>query len=278
MKAVEYYIKGKLELHERLRTTKEYVHFCCTSEDINNIAYSVILSEAKDKQLLACYDQLLNKMAGMAENWAEIAMLSRTHGQTASPTTVGKEIANFTYRFGQQVKIVREHKFAAKLNGAVGNFNAHTYAYPEYDWPQLSQTFLEQLKLKFNPYTTQIEPHDTICSFYNTVGLANNILVGMSRDIWHYTSLGYFKQKTKKGEIGSSTMPHKVNPIDFENCEGNLGFANGIMTQFVGKLPISRMQRDLSDSTVLRNQGLAFGYSLMGYRSLLKGFDKLEVN
>lgn len=237
-----------------------------------------MLTEAKDKQLVACYDQLLNRMAGMAETWADIPMLSRTHGQTASPTTVGKEVANFTYRLGQIVREIKKHRFAAKLNGAVGNFNAHIYAYPEYNWSKLSQTFLEGIGLKFNPYTTQIEPHDSMCMFYGTVGLANTILIGMSRDIWQYTSLGYFKQKTKKGEIGSSTMPHKVNPIDFENCEGNLGFANGIIGQFVSKLPISRMQRDLSDSTVLRNQGLAFGYSIMGYRSLLKGFDKLEVN
>jgi adenylosuccinate lyase len=237
-----------------------------------------MLSEAKDKLLVKTYDALLSKMASMAEHWAHIPMLSRTHGQTASPTTVGKEIANFTYRLANQVQIIRGHKFAAKLNGAVGNYNAHIYAYPEYNWPALSKAFIQKLNLKFNPYTTQIEPHDTICMFYSTMALGSNILIGMSRDIWQYTSIGYFKQKTKKGEIGSSTMPHKVNPIDFENCEGNLGFANSIMDHFSSKLPISRMQRDLSDSTVLRNQGLAFGYSLLGFKSLMKGFDKLEVN
>ncbi|EGR27622.1 hypothetical protein IMG5_192770 [Ichthyophthirius multifiliis] len=278
VKAVEYYIKEQLEKIPVFSQLKEYVHFCCTSEDINNLAYSLMLTRAKDKYLLNSIDEVQLKLIELSQKYAEKPMLSRTHGQVASPTTVGKEFANFTYRANRQIKQLNNFKFSAKLNGAVGNFNAHIFAYPEYDWVSLSQEFIESIGLEFNPYTTQIEPHDSLAEFYNTLSLLNTIYLGLSRDIWNYISISYFKQKSKKNEVGSSTMPHKVNPIDFENCEGNLGLANSIANHFCQKLPISRFQRDLSDSTVMRNHGIAFGYSVVGYKSLLKGLDKIEVN
>ncbi|KAM3142480.1 hypothetical protein pb186bvf_005382 [Paramecium bursaria] len=277
VKAVEYYVKEQLEQYQ-LHDLKEYVHFLCTSEDINNIAYSCMLEESKEKILLAQLDQLITKLQSMAHQYADVPMLSRTHGQVATPTTVGKEIANFTYRIKQQVELLRNLKFEAKLNGAVGNFNAHILAYPNYNWPNLSQEFIEKLQLKYNPYTTQIEPHDSIANFYQYLQLINTILIGFSRDMWQYISINYFGQLSVKGEVGSSTMPHKVNPIDFENCEGNLGLANSLAQHFITKLPISRYQRDLSDSTVMRNHGICLGYSLVGYQSLLKGLSRVQPN
>ncbi|KAL4505986.1 hypothetical protein ABPG72_013747 [Tetrahymena utriculariae] len=278
VKAVEYYIKEQLEKIPVFNQVKEYVHFCCTSEDINNLAYSLMLNDAKNKILLKTLEEVQSNLISMAENNSAVPMLSRTHGQVASPTTVGKELANFAYRANRQINQIRKAKFSAKLNGAVGNFNAHIFAYPEFDWFRLSQEFIESLGLEFNPYSTQIEPHDSIAEFYNTLSLLNTIYIGFSRDMWNYISIGYFKQRSKKTEVGSSTMPHKVNPIDYENCEGNLGMANSVMKHFSEKLPISRFQRDLSDSTVMRNHGIAFGYSVVGYKSLLKGLDKVEVN
>ena len=254
------------------------MHFCCTSEDINNLAYAMILTEAKDQILRKHQLELLETMIKLCEREAGTVMLSRTHGQSATPTTLGKEIANFTYRFGKVVKTLQSHKFQGKFNGAVGNFNAHIFAYPEFSWHRISKDFVNKLDLEYNPYTTQIEPHDSIATFSNSLALSNTILLGMSRDFWQYISLGYFQQKTRASEVGSSTMPHKINPIDFENSEGNLGLANSLLTHFAAKLPISRLQRDLSDSTVLRNQGLALGYTILSYKSLMKGLGKLEVN
>jgi adenylosuccinate lyase len=279
VKAVEYWLKGRFETLPELKAAGEFVHFACTSEDINNTSHGLMLRGARDDVLLPALDQLIAKLTAMAHTLAAVPMLSRTHGQTASPTTVGKEIANVVARLARARTAIAAVKLLAKMNGAVGNYNAHLAAYPLIDWEAFSRRVIEkQLGLTFNPYTIQIEPHDCMAELFDAVARTNTILIDWSRDVWGYVSLGYFKQRTKEGEVGSSTMPHKVNPIDFENAEGNFGLANALLTHLSQKLPISRFQRDLTDSTVLRNMGVALGYALVGYDSLLRGLDKLEVN
>ncbi len=279
VKAVEYWIKQRFKGHPELEKAGEFVHFACTSEDINNTSHGLMLKAARDGVIVPAIDGLIGTLSGMAHAMAEIPMLSRTHGQTASPTTVGKEIANVVARLATARDRIAEVKLLAKMNGAVGNYNAHLSAYPDTDWESFSRSVIEnQLGLSFNPYTIQIEPHDYMAELFDAVTRTNTILIDWSRDVWGYISLGYFKQKTKAGEIGSSTMPHKVNPIDFENAEGNLGLANAVLTHLSQKLPISRWQRDLTDSTVLRNMGVALGYALLAYDSLARGLGKLEVN
>ncbi|TAK97895.1 MAG: adenylosuccinate lyase [Aquabacterium sp.] len=279
VKAVEYWLKQRFANHPELEKTGEFVHFACTSEDINNTSHGLMLKAAREQVILPAIDGLIGTLSGLAHNMAEIPMLSRTHGQTASPTTVGKEIANVVARLATARTRIADVKLLAKMNGAVGNYNAHLSAYPDKDWEAFSQSVIEnQLGLTFNPYTIQIEPHDYMAELFDAVTRANTILIDWSRDVWGYISLGYFKQKTKAGEIGSSTMPHKVNPIDFENAEGNFGLANAVLTHLSQKLPISRWQRDLTDSTVLRNMGVALGYALLAYDSLARGLGKLEVN
>ena len=279
VKAVEYWIKARFAGHADLEQAGEFVHFACTSEDINNTSHGLMLKAAREQVILPAIDGLIGTLSGLAHTLAEIPMLSRTHGQTASPTTVGKEVANVVARLANARARIADVKLLAKMNGAVGNYNAHLSAYPEKDWEAFSQSVIEnQLGLTFNPYTIQIEPHDYMAELFDAVTRTNTILIDWSRDVWGYISLGYFKQKTKAGEIGSSTMPHKVNPIDFENAEGNLGLANAVLTHLSQKLPISRWQRDLTDSTVLRNMGVALGYALLAYDSLARGLGKLEVN
>lgn len=279
VKAVEYWIKEQFNQNPELLKISEFVHFACTSEDINNLSYALMLKEARDNVLLPELRDILETLRQMAKNHAQQAMLSRTHGQAATPTTLGKEFANFAYRIERQIQQICSVPLLGKMNGAVGNYNAHLVAYPNLDWQSISQQFIEkQLNLTFNPYTTQIEPHDYIAELCNAFARTNTILIDFARDIWAYISIGYFKQKVVDKEIGSSTMPHKVNPIDFENAEGNLGLANALLGHFSAKLPISRWQRDLTDSTVLRNLGSAFAYSLIAYKSLEKGHAKLEVN
>nr|WP_315197027.1 adenylosuccinate lyase [uncultured Aquabacterium sp.] len=279
VKAVEYWIKQRFANHAELEKAGEFVHFACTSEDINNTSHGLMLKAAREQVILPAIDGLIGTLSGMAHQFAAIPMLSRTHGQTASPTTVGKEIANVVARLATARERIAEVKLLAKMNGAVGNYNAHLSAYPETDWEGFSQGVIEnQLGLTFNPYTIQIEPHDYMAELFDAVTRTNTILIDWSRDVWGYISLGYFKQRTKAGEIGSSTMPHKVNPIDFENAEGNLGLANAVLTHLSQKLPISRWQRDLTDSTVLRNMGVGLGYALLAYDSLARGLGKLEVN
>ena len=257
----------------------EFVHFACTSEDINNTSHALMLQAARAEVLLPTLDKLIAVMTGLAHNLASLSMLSRTHGQTASPTTLGKEVANVVARLAHARERIAGVELLAKMNGAVGNYNAHLAAYPDIDWEAFSRRVVEQqLKLNFNPYTIQIEPHDCMAELFDAVTRSNTILIDWSRDVWSYISLGYFKQRLKEGEIGSSTMPHKVNPIDFENAEGNFGLANALLTHLSQKLPISRLQRDLTDSTVLRNMGVALGYALLGADSLLRGLGKLEVN
>lgn len=278
VKAVEYWLKTKLTEHEQGKKIKEFVHFACTSEDINNISYALMLKRAQENILLPKLKQLLCELKNRAHQYAMLAMMSRTHGQPATPTTMGKEFANVAYRLERQISRLQASEFLAKINGAVGNYNAHMVAYPQVDWPAVSQAFVEGMGLIFNPYTTQIEPHDYLAEYAHTLSLLNTILIDLNRDIWGYISLNYFTQKLKEGEVGSSTMPHKVNPIDFENSEGNLGLANSLLAHFAEKLPISRWQRDLSDSTVLRSIGSAIAYALLAYNSLLKGLDKLQIN
>jgi len=279
VKAVEYWLKGRFESNAELKAAGEFVHFACTSEDINNTSHGLMLKAARQDVLLPTLDRIIAKLSEMAHTLAATPMLSRTHGQTASPTTVGKEIANVVARLRGARARIADVKLLAKMNGAVGNYNAHLSAWPEFDWEGFSQRVIEQqLGLAFNPYTIQIEPHDYMAELFDAVTRANTILIDWSRDVWGYVSLGYFKQRTKAGEIGSSTMPHKVNPIDFENAEGNFGLANAVLTHLSQKLPISRWQRDLTDSTVLRNMGVALGYAVLGYESLIKGLDKLEIN
>ncbi|GBO82859.1 adenylosuccinate lyase [Marinobacter salsuginis] len=278
VKAVEYFIKEKIAGVPELHAVTEFVHFACTSEDINNLSHALMLREGLDHGLLPAMDRVVDKLAQLAHDHAEQPMLSRTHGQTASPTTVGKELANVVHRLRRQVKQVRETELLGKINGAVGNYNAHLSAYPEIDWAVNAREFIESLGLDWNPYTTQIEPHDYIAELYDAIARFNTILIDLDRDIWGYISLGYFKQKTVEGEVGSSTMPHKVNPIDFENSEGNLGIANALFSHLSAKLPISRWQRDLTDSTVLRNLGVGFAHSLIAYEATLKGLGKLEIN
>ncbi|MEH0168228.1 adenylosuccinate lyase [Roseateles microcysteis] len=279
VKAVEYWLKSRFESQPELKAAGEFVHFACTSEDINNTSHGLMLKAARQDVVLPTIDKIIAKLTGMARAMAATPMLSRTHGQTASPTTVGKEIANVVARLRNARERIADVKLLAKMNGAVGNYNAHLSAWPEFDWEAFSQRVIEgQLGLSFNPYTIQIEPHDYMAEMFDAMTRVNTILIDWSRDVWGYVSLGYFKQRTKAGEIGSSTMPHKVNPIDFENAEGNFGLANAVLTHLSQKLPVSRWQRDLTDSTVLRNMGVAIGYAVLGYDSLLKGLDKLEIN
>jgi adenylosuccinate lyase len=277
VKAIEYFIKQRIEGDAELAKAKEFVHFACTSEDINNLAYALMLRDARDGVLLPALDAVIAKLRGLAQANAALPMLSRTHGQTASPTTLGKEVANVVARLERQRRQIATVEILGKINGAVGNYNAHVTAYPEVDWPALSRRFVESLGLVFNAYTTQIEPHDFIAELSDAARRANLILIDLCRDIWGYISLGYFKQALKAGEVGSSTMPHKVNPIDFENAEGNLGVANALFGHFAEKLPISRWQRDLTDSTVLRTLGTAFGHTQIGLDSLLRGLGKLNI-
>ncbi len=278
VKAVEYFIKEKLQGQASLQTHLEFVHFACTSEDINNLAYGLMLKEGRDQVLLVVMEEIISKLASLAHEFAQQPLLSRTHGQPASPTTVGKEFANVVHRLRRQKAQIANAEVLGKINGAVGNFNAHLSAYPEIDWQTIAAEFVTELGLTWNPYTTQIEPHDYVAELLNGFSRFNTVLFDFNRDIWSYISLNFFKQKTVAGEIGSSTMPHKVNPIDFENSEGNLGLANAILQHLSNKLPVSRWQRDLTDSTVLRNLGTGFAYSLIAYRANLKGLSKLELN
>ncbi|WP_199100221.1 adenylosuccinate lyase [Dyella sp. ASV21] len=278
VKAVEYFIKERIGNDASLAQAKEFVHFACTSEDINNLSYALMLRDARDQVLLPQLDGIIARLRQLAHEHAGLPMLSRTHGQTASPSTLGKELANVVARLERQRKQVVALEIPGKINGAVGNYNAHEITYPELDWRGFSQRFVESLGLDYNPYTTQIEPHDGVAEYCDVIRRANIILIDLARDVWGYISLGYFKQALKAGEVGSSTMPHKVNPIDFENAEGNFGLANALLGHFAEKLPISRWQRDLTDSTVLRALGTAFGHTLVALESLKKGLGKLTVN
>ena len=278
VKAVEYLIKETIADNAELLAVSEFVHFACTSEDINNLSHALMLKEGRDDIVVPALQAIHGQLTAMAAEFADVAMLARTHGQTASPTTVGKEMANVAYRLQRQLASITAVPLLGKINGAVGNYNAHISAYPDLDWPAISQAFIESLGLEFNPYTTQIEPHDYMAELFDGLARSNTILIDFARDIWSYISLGYFKQKTIAGEVGSSTMPHKVNPIDFENAEGNLGIANALYGHLSAKLPVSRWQRDLTDSTVLRNMGVGLGYSMIAYASLDKGIGKLQLN
>jgi adenylosuccinate lyase len=283
VKAVEYWVKSKFEARPELERASEFVHFACTSEDINNTSHALQLRSARDVVVLPLLDSLVLKLRDMAHAYADVPMLSRTHGQTASPTTVGKEIANVLVRLQTACERIASIKLMAKMNGAVGNYNAHLSAWPDFDWEAFSRKVIESpeplgLGLTFQPYSIQIEPHDYMAELFDAVARANTILIDWSRDVWGYVSLGYFKQKLRAGEVGSSTMPHKVNPIDFENAEGNLGLSNALLRHLSEKLPISRWQRDLTDSTVLRNMGVALGYAVLAYQSLMTGLNKLELN
>jgi adenylosuccinate lyase len=277
VKAVEYFLKKQFEVDAELNQIKEFIHFACTSEDINNLAHGLMLKTGRNV-LIDQLEQTSSMMTALAKAYAAVPMLARTHGQTASPTTVGKEIANVVARLRRQLDSIKNVELLGKINGAVGNYNAHLSAYPNIDWQANAQTFVEGLGLSWNPYTTQIEPHDYIAELFDAIARFNTIMIDFNRDIWGYISVGYFKQKTIAGEVGSSTMPHKVNPIDFENSEGNLGLANAIFQHLASKLPISRWQRDLTDSTVLRNMGVGFGYCAIAYASVIKGMSKLEIN
>ena len=278
VKALEYWIKKRLANNEEVMRVGEFIHFACTSEDINNLAHALMLQAARAEILLPALDKVVERLRDLAHGFAELPMMSRTHGQPATPTTLGKEMANVAYRLGRARSAIAGVRLLGKMNGAVGNYNAHLAAYPGYDWQELARRFVESLGLEFNPYTTQIEPHDTMAELFDAFARANLILADLNRDVWGYISLGYFRQTLKAGEIGSSTMPHKVNPIDFENSEGNLGLANALLRHLAEKLPVSRWQRDLTDSTVLRNMGAALGYTLLAYDSLLRGLNKLEAD
>ncbi len=278
VKALEYWLKEKFDHNPEVQKASEYIHFACTSEDINNLSHALMIKGARESAILPSLDKVIARLSELADSLATQPMLSRTHGQTASPTTMGKELANVVYRLQRQYKQLAENPILGKINGAVGNFNAHLAAYPEVDWEAFAQTFVTSLGLDYNPMTIQIEPHDYMAEIYQTISRINTILIDLDRDIWAYISIGYFKQKLKEGEVGSSTMPHKVNPIDFENSEGNLGLANAILGHLAEKLPISRWQRDLTDSTVLRNMGVGCGYALLGFESCLRGLNKLEIN
>ncbi len=278
VKAVEYFLKEKISGNEELQGVSEFIHFACTSEDINNLSHALMLREARTQALLPLIDDLIAAIRSMAHALADQPMLSRTHGQPASPTTMGKEMANVVQRLKRQQDQISSIPLLGKINGAVGNYNAHLSAYPEVDWAQFAQNFVTGLGLDWNPYTTQIEPHDYIAELFDALSRFNTVLIDFCRDIWAYISVSYFKQKTVAGEVGSSTMPHKVNPIDFENAEGNLGLANAILCHLSAKLPISRWQRDLTDSTVLRNLGVGIAHSTIAYQSCLRGISKLEIN
>ncbi|WP_216934501.1 MULTISPECIES: adenylosuccinate lyase [unclassified Acinetobacter] len=277
VKAVEYFLKEKIANIDELKNAGEFIHFACTSEDINNLSHALMLKNGRDV-LVASMQQIIDSIVALSEKHADQPMLSRTHGQTASPTTLGKEMANVAYRLARQIKQFKNVELLGKINGAVGNYNAHYSAYPDINWPAHSQAFVESLGLDFNPYTTQIEPHDYMAELFDALRRFNTILIDFNRDVWGYISLGFFKQKLKEGEVGSSTMPHKVNPIDFENSEGNLGLANAVLAHLGEKLPISRWQRDLTDSTVLRNMGVGFAQSLIAFEACAKGIGKLELN
>lgn len=278
VKAVEYFIKEKLAQHPVLSKASEFTHFACTSEDINNLSYALMLSQGRDNVILPTLYQLTDRLSQLAQKYKSVSMMSRTHGQPATPTTMGKELANVVYRLQRQIYQLENVSILGKINGAVGNYNAHAVAYPDVDWMALARNFVEDLNIDFNPYTTQIEPHDYIAEMFHALIRTNVILIDLCRDIWGYISLNFFKQKVVAGEVGSSTMPHKVNPIDFENAEGNLGLANALFQHLAEKLPISRFQRDLTDSTVLRSMGTAFGHSMIAWSSLAKGLGKLEIN
>lgn len=278
VKAVEYFIKNKIKDNAELNAISEFVHFACTSEDINNLSHALMLKDGVYNVTLPAMERIVLAITSLAKEHAALPMLSRTHGQTASPTTLGKELANVVARLNRQIVQIKSVEFLGKINGAVGNYNAHLSAYPEIDWAAHAEQFVTSLGLTFNPYTTQIEPHDYMAELFDAIARFNTILIDFCRDTWGYISLGYFKQKTIAGEVGSSTMPHKVNPIDFENAEGNLGLANAVFNHLAAKLPISRWQRDLTDSTVLRNMGVGMGYGQIAYESALKGIGKLEVN
>jgi adenylosuccinate lyase len=278
VKAVEYWIKERFAANLEITAVNEFIHFACTSEDINNTSHALMLTEARDRVLLPKLTGMVAQLSNMASAYAAVPMMCRTHGQTATPSTMGKELANVVHRLQRQIDQLSNQAILAKFNGAVGNYNAHLAAYPELDWVDINQRFIASLGLAFNPYTTQIEPHDYMAEYFQVLTRSNTILIDLARDIWGYVSLGYFKQKVKAGEVGSSTMPHKVNPIDFENAEGNLGLANALLQHLAEKLPISRWQRDLTDSTVLRNMGVAIGYAVLAYASLSKGLNKLEMN
>jgi len=278
VKAIEYFLKERLAGNAEIAKVAEFIHFACTSEDVNNLCHALMLKAARDDVMLPALDRIIWRLTAMAHELADAAMLAHTHGQPASPTTLGKEMANVVARLKRARQRIAGIKLLGKINGAVGNYNAHMVAYPEIDWEKFARSFVESLGLEFNPYTTQIEPHDAIAELFDAYARANTIMLDLDRDIWGYISLGYFTQKTKAGEVGSSTMPHKVNPIDFENSEGNFGIANALLRHMSEKLPVSRWQRDLTDSTVLRNMGTALGYTLLAYDSLLKGLGKLEAN
>ena len=278
VKALEYWIKKQLANNDEVMRVAEFIHFACTSEDINNLSHALMLAAARDEAMLPMLDKVQARLRALAHEHAELPMMSRTHGQPATPTTLGKEMANVAYRLGRARERIAGVGLLGKINGAVGNYNAHLAAYPGFDWESFARRFVESLGLEFNPYTIQIEPHDAMAELFDAFARANSILIDLDRDVWGYISLGFFKQKLKAGEIGSSTMPHKVNPIDFENSEGNLGLANAVLRHLSEKLPISRWQRDLTDSTVLRNMGVALGYTLLAYDSLLRGLNKLEAN
>jgi adenylosuccinate lyase len=278
VKAVEYFIKDQLKGNAELEAASEFVHFACTSEDINNLSHALMLRNGLAESLLPLADKIIEKLTALSREFASVPMLARTHGQTASPTTVGKEFANVVARLRRQREQIAAVPLLGKINGAVGNYNAHFSAYPDIDWQTNAQVFIENLGLSFNAYTTQIEPHDYMAELFDAISRFNTILIDLDRDVWGYISLGYFKQKVVAGEVGSSTMPHKVNPIDFENSEGNLGLANAMLGHLASKLPVSRWQRDLTDSTVLRNMGVGFAYSAIAYEATLKGLSKLELN
>jgi len=278
VKAIEYWLRERFAAHAELAAAAEFIHFACTSEDINNLAHALMLADAREKVMLPALDGVIDKLRALAHELADAPMLARTHGQAATPTTMGKEMANVVHRLRRARSRIAAVSLTGKINGAVGNYNAHLAAYPAFDWEGFARKFVEALHLEFNPYTTQIEPHDALAELFDACARANTILIDLDRDIWGYVSLGYFKQKVVAGEVGSSTMPHKVNPIDFENSEGNLGLANAMLRHLSDKLPLSRWQRDLTDSTVLRNVGVALGYGLLGCVSCLKGLNKLEAN
>lgn len=278
VKAVEYFLKEKVNSNEELQAINEFIHFACTSEDINNLSYALMLKAARDTVIVPYWNKLIDIITAQAKAYRDLPLLSRTHGQPATPSTIGKEFANVAYRLKRQLKQLQSIEILGKINGATGNYNAHMVAYPQINWHKFSEEFVTSLGLQWNPYTTQIEPHDYIAEYFDCVARFNTIMIDFDRDVWGYIALNHFKQKTIAGEIGSSTMPHKVNPIDFENSEGNLGIANAIMSHLGSKLPISRWQRDLTDSTVLRNLGVGIGYAIIAYQSTLKGLNKLEVN
>ncbi|CFQ58940.1 adenylosuccinate lyase [Yersinia frederiksenii] len=278
VKAVEYFLKEKVESVPALHAVSEFIHFACTSEDINNLSHALMLQTARQEVVLPMWRQIIDSIKALAHQYRDLPLLSRTHGQPATPSTIGKEFANVAYRMERQFRQLSQVEILGKINGAVGNYNAHIVAYPEVDWHQFSESFVTSLGINWNPYTTQIEPHDYIAELFDCVARFNTILIDFDRDIWGYVALNHFKQKTIAGEIGSSTMPHKVNPIDFENSEGNLGLSNAVLGHLASKLPVSRWQRDLTDSTVLRNLGVGLGYAVIAYQATMKGISKLEVN